>query len=248
MVDSRRESYFVIDTETLDVEDSAVVLDLSMVFVNMDGLFKLHNNANNFNPITFEAFIDNEFVKKISLFPSVKEQRALGYTVSKDTLKFWSDQRGEADEAYLAYIKKLFGENGKESIKEVVDKFEDFVVECVDVVPSNIQHPNDIYFMERSGGFDTNKYYHMLKTVREGNDTSNMKYWARREMRTIISCNRWRIPDAYLRRGTTSWSDEMREHLRDQVGNFTQHVAINDCLIDAYMVYLLKLSLENFYI
>ena len=117
MVDSRRESYFVIDTETLDVEDSAVVLDLSSVFVNMDGLFKLHNNANNFNPITFQAFVDNEFVKKISLFPSVKEQRMLGYTISKDTLKFWSDQRNEAEEGYLNYIKRLFNASGKEIIK-----------------------------------------------------------------------------------------------------------------------------------
>lgn len=253
IIDARRESFFLIDTETLDTKDTAIVTDISMVFVNLNGLFIEHYNSGNYDPISFNEFFKNEdYVKRLTLFPSLNEQREYGATISENTINFWKDQYKETEsEAYKEYIKKLLSNKDKNSLKETVDIFEKFVYTCLDKIPSTVQRRDMIPYLERSAGFDTNKYYNILeKAYGKANHESAMKYWVRREYRTITSCNRWRIPSEYLQPNTTSWSDALRNTLEKDVKDyeFTKHIAINDCLIDAYMIYFLKMTIENFYI
>lgn len=250
IIDARRESYFVIDTETLDTADTAIVMDVSCVFVNLNRLFIKHFEMDNYNPINFKAFSEGDWIDKISLFPNIDEQKNMGLTVSKESLQFWKDQLKDTDDdKYKSYIKHMIKTNGKQSVKETTDQFEEFIIKNQENIPSTYQSRGEIPYLERSGGFDTNKYYNLLLKQGLPNHKSHMKYWARREIRTIISCNRWRIPEIYLKNGTTSWSEEMRDILKKQKGDdFTPHIAINDCLIDAYMIYLLKMSIDNFYI
>lgn len=249
LVESSRESYFIIDTETMGINDNSVVMDISTVFVDMNGLFNIHIEAENTNPLSFNSFLKSGHVHTISLFPNIKEQLEGGLEKSKDTLKFWKELKQESNDKLLDYINKLFSNDGKISVEESMTLFEGFLVKCVAKIPSNVQDYKFIPFLERSGGFDTNKVYNLMDKFWNGSKNSRMKYWMRREIRTVISCNRYRIPESFLRKGTTSWSDGLRNVISKEMGEeFVPHVAINDCLIDAYILYILKMTIEDFYL
>lgn len=253
MIDARDEAFFVVDSETLDTSDTSVIMDFSMVFVNMSRIHDLHKEyqgEGNFKPLPYNNFIQLPHISKVTVFPDLREQLERKATIDSESVRFWQKQKEETNsQDYKDYITKMFSKEDKPSVRESIDQIEDFISYNLAEVPKSTQSNKDVFFLERSGGFDTNKYYQMVRNEGLQNDFTRMKYYRRREIRTIISANRWRLPHGVITPNTTNWSDGAVQVIEDSMkGEFIPHIAINDCLIDAYMLYLLKLSVDNFYI
>lgn len=252
-IDSRDEGFFVIDSETTNTMDTSVILDMSAVFVNMAKIHELHlqyQKDKPLKPLPFEHFVQLPYISKFTMFPDINEQISLGATVDNEVLRFWKKQKEETDNSgYKEYIAKLFTTLGKDDVRTCIDKFEYFLSTCFNEVPHSTQSFKQVFILERSGGFDSNKYYNMVYNLGLGVDFSRMKYYSRREIRTLISSNRWRIPRGVLQPNTTNWNGGVKDMISNAMGGeFIPHVAINDCLIDAYMIYLLKIEIDNFYL
>lgn len=252
MIDSKDESFFLVDSETMSTLDTSVIMDFSMVFVDMARIHDLHRNVqgDKLEPLPFGSFLKLPHVKTISVFPDIKEQFEIGSTKDERAVKFWKEQLANTNNIkYKEYIKKLFSVDGKDGVMKCIEEIEEFIRFCLVNSPNSTITDREIFFLERSGGFDTNKYYNMLYRSGLGFDHSLMKYYNRREIRTIISANRYRMPKGVISLGTTNWSDGVKTMISNEMKDeFVPHIAINDCLIDAYMIYLLKISVENFYL
>lgn len=247
---SERESFFTIDTETIGNNDTGVVLNIAMVYVNMPKLIDESGEDNIFSP---KEFIEK--VETIDLYPNLSDQYRLGRNRGGNAMNFWKKEFNGAkntnNSSYLDYIKKMITDDpNKPKVLDVINDLHKFIKEGVNnTVSDGRMKDKDIPFTERGGGFDTNKFYTMRDSVLKGyevNDSIFIPHWSRRELRTILSTNRWRDGIGSFIRGT-NWTKEFTKMVVDDIG-MEKHMAIFDALLDAYGVYCLKLTQPHFYL
>lgn len=247
-ISSENESYFTIDTETIGNTDMGITTNISMVYVNMPKLIEV---AGEDGILSIGEFGKN--VRLIDLYPSRKDQESKGRLVGGSALKFWETEykisKVAQNDGYTKYIEKMMKESDdKLAVADVIDKLHNFIKVGVDESVSHGMKDKDIPFVERGGGFDTNKFYTMRDSVLTGfekNDSIYIPHWARRELRTILSTNKWRDIGTFVT--GTNWSKEFTNMVVDNV-NMVKHMALFDALLDAYGIYCLKLTQHKFYL
>lgn len=247
--ESKKESFFTIDSETLGLSDKSIVMNTSINFVDMEKIYNASSTKGEL--LTFDEFI--EHIDVLDIFFSVKEQRELGRESVDGTVSFWKEQYANAPtDYYKKYILFMLGAldefdgNKIVSVAEGVQLIENFVGERIDNLKRE-GYTNDIPFLERGGGFDTGKYYSLLRETGQSNVNSNIKHWSRREIRSILSSNRYRIPESFLKDGTT-YSQSLLDTLCKDSDKYIKHIAKFDALLDSYVLHILKLTIDDFYI
>lgn len=249
VITSVNEPFFVIDTETIGLSDKGIVTNIAMVYVDMNKIICDNEAGYIVSPKEFLTY-----VKTLDIYPSIKQQKEMGRITTKSVVDFWGRQFAEAKKEgnieYLKYIDKMLGkEDTKPDILYVINYIHNFIKEGVENSVDNVGiREKDIPFIERGGGFDTGKFYSLRDSVLMGyevNDSIFIPHWSRRELRSILSTNRWRDISLFVK--GTNWGKEFTEMVVDEI-NMVKHMAIFDALLDAYGIYCLKVTEKHFYL
>lgn len=246
---STRESFFTIDTETIGNNDTGIVTNIAMAYVNMPKLVDGKEEGYFLSPKEFY-----DAIEVIDIYPSKTDQEKNGRNAGGGALDFWkkefSNAKTSGNETYLAYIIKMMKETpDKLSMLDTINELHKFIKNGVDEsLKDGRMRDKDIPFLERGGGFDTNKFYTIRDIVLRGyerNDSIFIPHWARRELRSILSTNKWRDFDIFV--DGTNWNKAFTQMVVDDM-NMEKHMALFDAVLDAYGVYCLKVTQQQFYL
>ena len=181
---------FLIDIETLDVESTTIILSAAMLHFDTE------------NKYTFEEYLDKACFVKFD----VKEQKALGRTVSTDTVEWWKKQSKEVQQISL-----LPSENDV-SAEMGIKKLQQYIRD-------NSKEKEELVWIR--GTIDQMAMDSLCKSVKMDR---LFPYWAYRDVRTFIDFTKESAKKGYCKIPEFDFS------------KVKKHNPIHDIALDALMI------------
>lgn len=148
--------FYVFDLETLGQPEDSIIVSAAFL------VFDFKENK------TFEQLLDDTFYTKFS----IKEQKELGRTISKDTLAWWQTQDPEVK-------KELMPSKADKSLRDGSDA----ILEYLESKGIG-QKSRNVFRFCRGQDFDIPMMEHAMKSV---NRSLPGEFWNSRDIRTFIS-------------------------------------------------------------
>ena len=182
---------FMFDVETLDTESTTVILSAALCYFDVT------------KKPSFEQLVENSVFVKFD----VDEQREMGRTMSKDTMKWWKDQ------TYLAKQKSFVPSDDDVTARLGIEIFHRYI--------EKYDPDHQCQFWAR-GSLDQMSIDSLARQL--GMDVI-APYWAWRDVRTAVDC---------LCGSNNGYTDvDFPGFMRD---NVIKHDPVHDCALDAMML------------